>query len=46
LSFCAFVQIRVQQPQFGVLTHIGFTDIRNMERVTALPEILCFKEQS
>jgi len=46
LSFCAFVQIRVRQPQFGALNHIGFTDIRNMERVTALPENLCFKEQS
>jgi len=46
LSFCAFVQIRVLPPLYGALTHIGFTDIKNLERGTALPETLCFKEPS
>ena len=46
LYYCAFVQIRDRQPHFAAPTPIGIDDIRNWERVTALPIKSCFKEQT
>jgi hypothetical protein len=46
LSFCAFVQILVRQPQFAVPTPIGISDFQELAHVMALPIKLFCKEHT